>query len=786
VFKKAGNLLAHMHSPIEYDLAPYQKVLDDVERIKLSGLSDKRLREMSEILKRSELDKVSEVEAFALAREAARRVLGLRMFDVQVLAGAALSRGKIVEMQTGEGKTLAAVLPAYAHALGGRGVHILTFNGYLARRDREWMGPVYEFLGLTVGCVQEGMSINERQRAYAAEITYMTAKEAGFDYLRDFLCTNKDDLVQRPFHYAIVDEADSILIDEARIPLVIAGDVPDEAGLYGSLPYLVRGLRRSRDYEVDTNECDIFLTDAGLARVERALGCGNLYDPKHLELLTRVNCALHAEVLLQRDRDYIVRNGKIELIDEFTGRVADKRHWPNNLQAAVVAKEGLMPESSGKIMGSVTVQNYIGLYPKMGGMTGTAKTAAAEFFELYEKFVAVIPTNKPCIRRDYPDSIYTHREARYSAVIAEIIRAQKKGRPVLVGTASVAESERLAEMLRDAKVKCRLLNAKNDEMEAKIIAGAGEHGAVTVSTNMAGRGVDIKLGGEGEQERERVVAAGGLYVIGTTRYESRRIDDQLRGRAGRQGDPGESRFFISLDDDLIQRYEIDKLIPADNYPLKQDGAITDSVITREIAKGQRFVEGYQSQTRLHLYKYSYVLEQQRQIIHKKRKDVLLEREPLRVLVGNVPEQHEAVCRRAGDNVVDMVERELTLYFINKNWSDYLNEMACVRESIHLVVMGKQNPLDEFHRAAIKAFEKMIKQIDEDVVQAFLGAEITTEGINMEREGLKRPSSTWTYLVNDCPDQYSRLPELLKGVVAVMRGPLFSASAIYSWLFKKRK
>lgn len=784
MFKKANGFLTRLHSTVEYNMAPYQRVLEDVNRIQLNQLSDSHLREMSGVLRRSNrrIDAI-EVDAFALARKAARRALDLRMFDVQVLAGAALNRCKIIEMQTGEGKTLSAVLPAYAHALGGKGVHILTFNDYLARRDREWMGPVYEFLGLTVGCIQEGMSTSERQKVYGTDITYVTAKEAGFDYLRDFLCIRKEDLVHRPFHFMIVDEADSILIDEARIPLVIAGRIPDEGSMYSHLPWLVRGLRPGWDYEIDANEWDVSLTDAGLTRVERYLRCGNLYDPHNLELLTRVNCALHAEVLLQRDRDYIVRNGKIELIDEFTGRVADQRHWPDHLQAAVVTKEGLAPEGNGRILGIVTLQNYIGLYPKVAGMTGTAQTAAAEMYELYEKDVVVIPTNRPCIRQDHPDSVYTHLEAKYSAIIAEIILAQGKGQPVLVGTGSVAESERLTAMLRQVGVQCQLLNAKNDEMEAKIISKAGKPGAVTVSTNMAGRGVDIKLGGEDELERERVVAAGGLYVIGTTRYESRRIDNQLRGRAGRQGDPGESQFFICLEDDLILRYEIGKLIPADHYPVKQNGAIKDPVVSREIAKGQRFVENYQAEARRQLYRFSYILEQQRLIIHRKREDVLLEREPLRVLAETVPDQLEAVCRRVG-GCVERIERELTLYFINKNWSDYINEMDCVRQSIHLVVIGRQNPLDEFHRAAIETYEKMQKMINEDIVQAFLRARITETGIDMEREGLRQPTSTWTYLINDSPDQFSCLKELLKGITASVREPLFSARSMYRWLLKK--
>ncbi|MBA1334187.1 MAG: Protein translocase subunit SecA [Firmicutes bacterium] len=513
------------------------------------------------------------VESYAIVREASRRMLGMRPYDVQVIAGIALHRCKVVEMQTGEGKTLAAIMPAYLNALTGEGVHVLTFNDYLAHRDAAWMGPVYEYLGLTVGYVKEGMSISQRQNAYCSDITYVTAKEAGFDYLRDFLCVERNMLVQRPFHYAIVDEADSILIDEARIPLVIAGNVPENVEDAFRLYDIVKNLQPGDDYETDQYRSNIYLTDAGLSRVEKILGCGNLYDPENLELLTRLNCALYAEVLLEKDKDYIVKNGKVEIIDEFTGRIADKRHWPDNLQTAVEAKEGLALQTGGMVMGSIAMQHFLSLYPRISGMTGTAVAAAGEFNEFYCMDVVVIPTNRPCIRRDHPDLVFTHSQAKQKALVSEVKRAHGTGQPVLIGTGSVEESERLASDLRKVGIEPRVLNAKNDEMEAIIIARAGEPGAVTVSTNMAGRGVDIKLGGEREQERDRVVALGGLYVIGTNRHESSRIDNQLRGRAGRQGDPGESRFFISLEDDMIVRYDIAKLIPARNFPQKREDPV---------------------------------------------------------------------------------------------------------------------------------------------------------------------------------------------------------------------
>lgn len=666
MLKKLSNLsrvIRNLHNTVEYNNEPYRKVLDEINNIKLDCLEDYRLKQMSAELKDQACQGVSKdellVEALALVREISRRVLGMKPFDVQMMAAIALHQGKMVEMQTGEGKTLAAVMPAYLNALTGQGVHVLTFNDYLASRDAEWMRPIYEFLGLTIGYVKEGMSIAERQQAYLSDITYVTAKESGFDYLRDFLCNEKEKLVHRPFHYAIVDEADSILIDEARIPLVIAGDLPCDVENNVHLATLVRQLKPGVDYEMDQYGKDFYLTDTGLYKAEEMLELDNLYDPKNLQLFTRLNCALHAELLLERDKDYVVRNGKIEIVDEFTGRIADQRHWPDNLQLAVETKEGLISESKGVIMGSIALQHFLTLYPKICGMTGTARTAAAEFKEFYGLDVVVIPTNKPCIRKDYPDMIFSHQEAKQKALVAEIKRVHETGQPILIGTGSVQESERLATDLWESGVSCRVLNAKNDEMEAKIISRAGEPGAVMVSTNMAGRGVDIKLGGQMEQYRDRVVALGGLYVIGTNRYESRRIDNQLRGRAGRQGDPGVSRFFISLEDDLIQRYDIAKLIPARNYPERQEMPVDDSIVQRELQRGQRIVEGYNSDIRRQLSRYAFMLEQQRRIINNKRQDILMDRAPLQLLSAKVPKRYNALCHTLGEKALKITEKQLS-------------------------------------------------------------------------------------------------------------------------------
>ncbi|OGD21138.1 MAG: accessory Sec system translocase SecA2, partial [Candidatus Aminicenantes bacterium RBG_13_59_9] len=540
--------------PVEIDLSARRRTIDQVHAFRreraLHTASEAELGALSRKLRARVASEPhperAAVEAFALVYEACCRTIELVPHDVQMVAGLAMLERRIAELPTGEGKTLAAVFPAYLQALTGRGVHILTFNDYLARRDAAWMGPIYRLLGLSVGFVQEGMSKPEKRSAYACDVSYATAKEAGFDFLRDQLANETDDLVHRPFHVALVDEADSILVDEARIPLVISGAAGEFNTDAERLAPLIRRLVPGRDYETDEEKRNVFPTDAGLEKLEQSLGCGDLYSSHNEQLLAAVHCALHAAVLLQRDVDYIVRNGRIEIVDEFTGRIMEKRHWPDGLQAAVEAKENLFHGSEGRILGSITLQHYFRLYPQLCGMTATALPSAAELEEFYGLSVAVIPPHRPCIRVDHPDVVFTHKKAKMRALIQEITDVHASGRPILVGTLSVRESEELAAALKESGVHCDVLNAKNDELEAKIIAEAGRLGAVIVSTNMAGRGTDIRLGGGNEAEREEVAALGGLYVIGTNRHESLRIDRQLRGRSGRQGDPGSSRFFISL------------------------------------------------------------------------------------------------------------------------------------------------------------------------------------------------------------------------------------------------
>ncbi|HHW47656.1 MAG TPA: accessory Sec system translocase SecA2 [Clostridiaceae bacterium] len=792
----SGNLIKNVlkrlrYRSVEFDLKPYMNILEQINKTDFSRYDGLSLKMASADLMRQARNGVPLhellVKAYALVREASWRVLKMRHFDVQVIAGIVMHFGKLAEMQTGEGKTLAAVLPAYLNALTGKGVHVLTFNDYLAKRDAEWMGPVYEFLGLTVGYIREGMTPDERKKAYSADITYLTAKEAGFDYLKGFLCMDKNDIVQRPFNFAIIDEADSILIDEARIPLVIAGKTQESATDPMRMAEIVEMLEPHVDYETDEYERNVYLTDKGLSRVERILKCGNLYDGTNTKLLADLNNALHAKVLLKRDVDYIVRNGKVELVDEFTGRVAYKRHWPHGLQEAVEAKEGIVPEEKGQIMASITLQNFIRLYPRICGMTGTALTAADEFLEFYKLRVVVIPTNRPCIRVDYPDVIFTHKEAKHKALIAEISKVHKTGRPILIGTCSVEESEQLTEELKNAGIDCQVLNAKNDELEAKIIAKAGELYAVTVSTNMAGRGTDIKLGGESGQDKDKIIELGGLYVIGTNRHESRRIDNQLRGRSGRQGDPGSSKFFISLEDDLFMRYKLKELIPAALYPKEQMGEIDNKVIRREIARAQRIVEGQNFEIRKTLTKYSIVLEQQWRMIYNWRQNILFDYTRPCLMPVKLSERYKKLLPVVGEEALIKAEKQVTLYFINKCWADYLDYLSFVRETIYLVNMAGKVPLDEYNKIAIESFNKLIKEIEDEVIGVLSRAEINENGIDMKKEGLHAPSSTWTYLINDSPEQLGiNNKVILNPFASIFMWPLMIAGAVYKRFSRKSK
>jgi preprotein translocase subunit SecA len=767
----------------------------DDEIGRLAGSSRVRLRDGGPKEAASE----ARIEAFALALEAARRGTGLAAHDVQTVAGLAMADGKIAELPTGEGKTLAAVFTAAAFALAGRTVHVLTFNDYLARRDAAWMGPAYRLLGLSVGVVQEGLDKAAKRAAYARDVVYATAKEAGFDYLRDRLAFEPDELVHRPFDVALVDEADSILIDEARVPLVISGTAEAEGADAARLAGIVRGLEPGTDYEIDAERANVFPTDAGIRKIEARLGCGNLFAAENEALLAAAHCALHAEALLARDVDYIVRDGRVEIVDEFTGRVMDKRHWPDGLQAAVEAKEGARRGSEGRVLGSIALQHLFRLYPTLCGMTATARTSAQELKEFYGRAVVVVPPHRPCVRRDLPDVVFTHREAKLAWLVGEIASVHAAGRPVLVGTASVRESEELAAALAAAGVPHEVLNAKNDELEAAIVARAGAPGAVTISTNMAGRGTDIKLGGPAEEERDRVAGLGGLYVIGTNRHESPRIDDQLRGRAGRQGDRGSSRFFISLEDDIFERYGLGPRFFKRHGLERRDGPVEDRFLRRDIVHGQRVIEGRNLDLRRSLWRYAALVETQRRIVAGWRDAVFgplgagradAEAGPSVVPFEASRKLLEAGRARFGREAFDRLARRAALFHIDNAWADHLAWLADLRESIHLVVLGRKEPLQEFQKAATEAFLGLEKKIAGGVRRT-LKELVGREGpVDPEREGPKGPSSTWTYLVNE--DQLGWDMEMLKGTnvgfsaaAAAMYGPLFVLTLLAKKI-KRRK
>ena len=655
-------------------------------------------------------DRTSLVDTFAVCCEAAWRVVGMRPFDVQILGGLALCRGSIAEMQTGEGKTLAAVPAVAFFAMQDKGVHVLTVNDYLARRDAQWMGGIYRFLGLTVGFISQGMNIFERQQAYRCDITYATANEVGFDLLRDSLCVRTEDLVQRAFHCTVIDEADSILIDEARIPLVIAGGSSLSEPAVLRADRVAKDFRRHQEFEVDEYGRNVQLTDAGIRKAEVALGCANLFELENLPLLTAVQDALHAHVFLRRDVDYLVRENHIELVDEFKGRVAQDRRWPAGLQTALEAKEGVALKTQGTVLGSITLQNLIGLYPFRCGMTGTAATQAEEFLEVYGMQVEVIPTNKPMIRVDYPDVLFPSKALKERAVLQEIMEIHAIGRPILVGTASVEESERLSLRL---SLPHETLNARNDEREAAIIARAGLRGAVTISTNMAGRGTDIELGAD--------VADLGLYVIGTNKHESRRIDNQLRGRAGRQGDPGSSRFFVSREDDLMMKF----------------------------GGEQSIVEGQNLEIRRTLWKYETVLEKQRKVIQQRRRDVLFG-EAASLLEELDIGLYDSILAAVGPERLLEAERLIELAILDEMWSDYLAEVTELRDGIHWVAWGGRDPLHSFLTAVVNLFADLEEWIDEEVLDVFRGLDVSGGEIRLEGIGLLERGATWTYLTTDQP------------------------------------
>lgn len=703
-------------------------------------------------------------EIFARVYCAVQKTLDITPFDEQIAAALALSRGRMVQMQTGEGKTLCAVFAACCEAISGNSgsqlTHILTFNDYLARRDYEWMKPVYDEMGVTVGCITEQTPKEERGELYKRQVLYSTAKEAGFDYLRSFVLFDEKPYFPEELNYAIFDEADSILIDEARIPLVIAGDVAvhesgDMAEVYEKTAALGEGC-----FDVDEDSQNAYLTDEGADKAEEIFGC-DMYAAGNETLLAKICACLKARDILKEDKDYIVKDGNIVLIDEFTGRAAPGRVFPGDLQAAVEAKHGLKISSRGRIMGSIALQYYARLYPKLAGMTGTAEQSREEFEKIYGILTEVIPTRLPVARTDHPFELYYDGMEKRKAILAAIKEAAEIDRPVLVGSESIEESESIARDLAEMGIKCNVLNAKNDFEEADVIAKAGEPGAVTISTNMAGRGVDIKLGGADCRDKDRVVSAGGLLVLSTSPRESSRITMQLRGRAGRQGDVGESRAFAALDDPILLNNDL-KGLAGRHYPKsKTEGTLDDKVLLREAERTQRIAENNAFEDRVQLMRYTMIGEKHREITFKRRNSLLDGTYTAEFWQKNAPELYEKACQRFSENELQELQNRILAALLNEFWSDYLDYTTYLREGIHLRQIAGHSPSEEYNIACEEYYESAAESIPERM------AEKLEEVLECERLSdyeLDKPSRTYTYLLNDIGEEFKAKP-ILMGVMS---------------------
>ncbi len=810
----------------ERELKRIQPIVDRVNSLeeKMRKLTDNELKSFTphfkERIERGEsLDEILP-EAFALVREVARRTINMRHFDVQIIGGVVLHEGKIAEMATGEGKTLVATLPVYLNALEGKGVHVVTVNDYLAKRDAEWMGPIYTFLGLTVGVITHEKTDAERKKAYLCDVTYGTNNEFGFDYLRDNMKYSLDDCVQRGLNYAIIDEVDSILIDEARTPLIISGPSEESTEKYYKINRLVYHLVKGKDYITDEKIKSVYLTDEGIAKVERLLNIENLYDPRYIDILHHINQALRAHNFFQRDVDYIVKDGKVIIVDEFTGRLLPGRRFSEGLHQALEAKENVPIERENQTLATITFQNYFRMYKKLAGMTGTADTEAYEFKKIYNLDVVVIPTNRPLIRTNYPDVVYRTEREKFKAVVREIEELYKKGRPVLVGTLSIEKSERLSEMLKRKGIPHHVLNAKNHELEAEIIAQAGRLKAVTISTNMAGRGTDILLGGNPEflalkmckgkkgteeyykaleeakkiceKEKEEVVKLGGLHVIGTERHESRRIDNQLRGRAGRQGDPGSSRFYVSLEDEIMRLFGSERISPIlEKLGMKEDVPIEHPLVSKAIENAQARVEAHNFEIRKYLLEYDNVMNKQRETVYGMRRNILTknEEELREEIIGMIeevcedivdefcpekayPEEwdlkglkmrlketffldfefvgldlkeatREGFLRWIKDRVINAyrqkvatfgekefseIERFIALNSLDNHWKEHLLALDHLREGIGLRAYGQKDPLREYQKESYELFLDMLHLTTHDTVRKLFGIQPAKEEV----------------------------------------------------------
>ena len=763
--------------PNEKELKKLQPVVEKINSYEpdISKLNDEELKnktpEFRERLNKGEaLDDILP-EVFAVVREAAKRVTGMRPFDVQLIGGIVLHQGKIAEMATGEGKTLVATMPAYLNALNGNSVHIVTVNDYLAKRDRHWMGGIYEFLGLKVGLIQHDMRIDERKKAYEADITYGTNNEFGFDYLRDNMAVRLEDVVQKGYHFAIVDEVDSILIDEARTPLIISGPSEESTKMYQQANRIATRLQKDVDYKVYEKEKTITITEEGVSRIEGLLQIKNLYDEKNMNVQHHIIQALKAQRLFKRDVDYIVKNGEVIIVDEFTGRLMFGRRYSDGLHQAIEAKEGVVIARENQTLATITFQNYFRLYKKLSGMTGTAKTEEEEFIHIYNLPVVVIPPNKKLIRNNYADVIYRTEREKFKAVIKEIVEVHKMGRPILVGTVSIDKSETLSRLLKKENIGHNVLNAKNHEREAEIIAQAGQGRNVTISTNMAGRGTDIVLG-------EGIAKLGGLHVVGTERHESRRIDNQLRGRSGRQGDPGSSRFFLSLEDDLMRLFGSDRISGImEKLGMEEDIPIEHPLVTRSIESAQKKVEGRNFEIRKQLLDFDNEMEYQRKVIYEQRRMVLeskdvkehileMAKDTIENILKNytnkeiypeewdwsglkdhfmqifsislvipkeeipklsIPKLQDFLTEKAFEiyelrekeftpPLMRQIERMIVLRVVDREWKDNLRRLDELKQGIGLRAYGQKDPLMEYHFEAHNMFQEMINSIKEEVVK----------------------------------------------------------------------
>lgn len=713
-----------------------------------AGLSDEQLRKAAGLLNLEDLADSEDIPQFlAIAREAAERASGLRPFDVQLLGALRMLAGDVIEMATGEGKTLAGAIAAAGYAIAGRHVHVVTINDYLARRDAEWMGPLIEAMGLSVGWITAESTSEERRAAYGCDVTYASVNEIGFDVLRDQLVTDVDDLVSPNPDVALIDEADSVLVDEALVPLVLAGTTHRETPRLEIIK-LVGELNADTDFDTDSDSRNVHLTDAGARKVEKALGGIDLYSEEHVgTTLTEVNVALHAHVLLQRDVHYIVRDDAVHLINSSRGRIAQLQRWPDGLQAAVEAKEGIETTETGEVLDTITVQALINRYATVCGMTGTALAAGEQLRQFYKLGVSPIPPNKPNIREDESDRVYITGAAKNDAIVAHIADVHETGQPVLVGTRDVAESEDLHERLLRRGVPAVVLNAKNDAEEAQVIAEAGKFGVVTVSTQMAGRGTDIRLGGSDEADHDRVAELGGLHVVGTGRHHTERLDNQLRGRAGRQGDPGSSVFFSSWEDDVVAANLDHNKLPMET---DEDGRIVSPKAAGLLDHAQRVAEGRMLDVHANTWRYNQLIAQQRAIIVDRRNTLLRTATAREELAELAPKRYEELAEEISEERLETICRQIMLYHLDRGWADHLAYLADIRESIHLRALGRQNPLDEFHRLAVDAFASLAADAIEAAQQTFETANVLEEEPGLDLSKLARPTSTWTYMVNDNP------------------------------------